>query len=274
MRGLQTWANKENGFFVVRLHYTADPIKRGKKWQEAVKRGMTEEAWQQEFEINPEQTKGKKVFPEFVEQVHVADLQPVEGLPLFRGWDFGFHHPCCTFSQLNNDDQWCMLWELMGNDEALENFVPKVKSIYPNFKYLDYCDRAGAQSSDKAQRTSVQILNSFGIFPQYKFSNPEDRAALIRGRFLKRLDGKPGILINKNCRITIAGANGGYHYPETTVRSPAEKEEPVKDGIHDHVWDCWGYTAIFKFNVIKKKVHRMMNHQYIRYNPFTGIRMR
>jgi hypothetical protein len=227
------------------------------------------------MEINAEQSKGKKVFPEFIEQIHVANLQPIQGLPIYRGWDFGFHNPCCVWSQINPDDQWCLLWELLGHDEALEIFAPKVKSYFQGFQFKDFADRAGAQSSDKSQRTSIQILNSFGITPQYKFSNPEDRAQLIRGKLLKRLDNKPGILVNKTCRMIIDGMNGGYHYPEITTRSPNEKEEPVKDGIFEHYFDCIGYQAIFLFKPNKMRRDAPIRpRRTVRYNRFTGCILR
>lgn len=32
---------------------------------------------------------GKAVFPEFIDQIHTKEIEPIPGLPVYRGWDFG-----------------------------------------------------------------------------------------------------------------------------------------------------------------------------------------
>ena len=50
MKGIRNWKNKNNGFEVIRLHYTADPVKdssttEGKKWYEKARQGISNSAW-------------------------------------------------------------------------------------------------------------------------------------------------------------------------------------------------------------------------------------
>jgi hypothetical protein len=271
MKGLDTWKNKGNGYFVIKLHYTADPDKRGVKWKEHAKKGMTEEAWQMEYEMNAEVQRGKRVFPQFIETIHTAELQANPGLVMFRGWDFGFHNPCCVWSQINTEDQWAIHNCILGHDESLEEFVSRAKVLYKGFTFKDYCDIAGSQSTDKKDKTSIQILNAHSIYPLCRKTSPEDRAVVIRSKLLIRSDNKPGLIVDRNnCRIIIEGFNGGYHYPETTTRNPKEREQPYKDGFYEHPFDCLGYKAMYIFHY-RNPERKIIRFRQKRYNRFTGI---
>lgn len=251
--GLKTWKNTRNGFKIIRLHYTADPDKATPEWKANARIGVSDADWEREMEINFEQQRGKRVIANYDPITHQLDMDINEYKPLLRSWDFGYRRPACVISQLNTDDQWCILYEFLGQDTLIEDFAqhvldnsPQVSAIdNAKYEYKDFCDPAGTQQSDKAKRTSIEVLNALGIHPRYQKSSPAERARIMRSKFAIRPDGKPGAMVHSRCRIISEGLLGGYHYPEDAMKG--HEEDPEKDGFYDHVFDALGYKAYFLF---------------------------
>jgi hypothetical protein len=59
--GLRCWINKK-GALIVRLHYTADPVKREPSWIANMRKGMDEAYYRQEFEIDFGATSGQLLY--------------------------------------------------------------------------------------------------------------------------------------------------------------------------------------------------------------------
>jgi len=237
-----------NGFCVARLHYLAHPDKRTPEWKAKTKQGYSSSQWAAEYEINWDVQLGKAVYPDFDANRHIRQLQAQKGKFLLRAWDFGYRHPACLLSQINDRDKWCWLREIIGEEETIEEFSQRVILIcrqhFNKFDFDDFCDPAGAQRSDLSVSTSVEVLNTKGIYPVYQSSLIDDGLDLIRQKLLIQPDGDPGLLISEeHCPIAVAGFRGGYHYREPTTSNP-EPKNPAKDGLYDHIMDCGRYTAI------------------------------
>ncbi len=76
-KGIETRYNN-NGFFILRVHYTADPAKdpatpEGKKWYEQARRGMPETSWMKEYEIDWFARSGQLVYPMFDRNIHIVE---------------------------------------------------------------------------------------------------------------------------------------------------------------------------------------------------------
>jgi hypothetical protein len=270
LKGVKIQRNKNNKFFCIFLHYTADPQKRTKQWRSKAKAGMTEDAWQMEYELNFYVQKGKRVFPEFDEKIHIANLEFNPELLTLIGWDFGYLHPACVVTQVDKNDCWLIIDEILGKEEPLEVFIQRLfnKPYYSKIKSCKhFCDPAGAQHSGLALRTSIEILNAYGIYPIYKKSNPEERARIIRTKLLLDENRQPQLLVNKSCKILIEGFLGGYHYVENETKEIIEK-----DGYYDHLFDALGYIAYSTFFYKSEYKKYPLNFQYKprTYNEFTG----
>lgn len=287
--GLWTWKNAKNRFTVVKLHYSADPDKATPEWKENTQAGMPAAEWQREYEINFEQQRGGRVFPEYVEVIHRKDLS--EGyeclfnpfLTVYRGWDFGYRHPACVVTQVDTCDVWRIYIEFLGTSITLEEFIPVVLDKCPYevkvgddivpIKYRDFCDPAGTQKTDKDKRSSIEILQAAGIHPMYKRSGPVERARIIRSKLLNRPDGNPGLLLHSDCKVIHSGFHGGYHFPE--VENPNDPDAPEKDGFYEHLFDGLGYIAYNIFRYLSADPAKRRDRQRPRYvqhnfNRFTG----
>lgn len=245
--------NDNNGFTVVRVHYSSDPDKNVPQWVDEARKGIGLQAWQREYEISYDIFSGKPIFPEFKEDLHLRNLKYKPGTPIFRGWDFGFHHPAVVFTQLNEFDQWEILESIIGNDEGIEHFAKRIRlyclTEYQGAKFSDACDIHGLDQSDKDDKTSVQVLNNFGIYPTARKTPVNEGIEIIRKKLMMRDDGKVGLLANRDPRAkdVVDGFKGGYRYKETLQGKI--REEPDKDGFYDHVFDCIRYICTNLFNL-------------------------
>lgn len=245
--------NKDNGFCVVRVHYSADPDKDA-KWVAEAKKGMPKRGWLREYEIDYSTYAGKPFFPEFSElNIAKKTIAYTNKDIIYRGWDFGFHRPCVLITKLNEFDQWCWLRVIMGQDEGIYDFGQRVRrfcmSEYPGSKFIDACDPAGHQKTDKNEKTSVQILNNLGIYPQSRRQSIAMGAEIVRQKLIMRTDGKVGLIVNPGFTDAIDGFKGGIHYPETR-EGREQKEAYYKDGYYDHLFDSSRYLAVEMFTII------------------------
>jgi hypothetical protein len=116
--------NKNNRFTVAKVHYSLDPDKNTPQWVADARRGMPENGWRREYEVDYSFFAGKPFFPEFKEY-NIATVAFRERDILYRGWDYGFHRPCCLITKLNEFDQWCWIKLILGKDEGIMDFGKK-----------------------------------------------------------------------------------------------------------------------------------------------------
>lgn len=200
--------------------------------------------------------KGRPVFPQFTKELYVKPVVYDPTLPLVRGWDFGYNHPACVFMQMK-EGQVRILAEKLGKKIYLDKFVtqevlPLQEQLFGNrvghlAPVLDFCDPRGSDQTDKGI-TSVQILNSFQIYPVYRRTFIEEGIRAIN-TCLDTKDfksGFPNFLIHPRCRILIEGFEGGY------ARLEGE-ETPDKDNYYDHLCDASRYCMIHLMTRMKAR---------------------
>lgn len=250
MKGIRTWRNPNNKFFVARLHYTADPMKATEEWKKEARRGVVSEAiWEREYEISFERSMGILVYEDFDKDIHLKSLQWNPELNMLRGWDFGYRHPACVFAQVDIDDRFIILRAILGEDILIHKFADKVLNIsnkyFPDAKWRDYGDPAGRDASDKSEQSSIDILAGKRIAVITKRSGIREGLNTIRWHLKVREDGRPGLLLNNDpsTQILLDGFEGGYHLKEDKEGKTPE-EEPDKDGYYDHPFDALRYIAI------------------------------
>jgi hypothetical protein len=179
---------------------------------------------------------GKPVYPTFLVSDHVlaADAQPVEGLDLIVGLDFG-REPAAVFLQ-NRSDRWLVLSELIGSNESAAIFAPRVArhlaQRYPGFRYRFYGDPRGADRTQSSEVTAYDVFRNEGmnVMPASSDNNPEIRRSTVE-RVLGR---RYGLQINPSCLTLKAGMAGGYHYRSIKGINGMFTDRPVKN-LYSHV---------------------------------------
>lgn len=197
-------------------------------------------------------SKGPPIYGKvFVPEIHIAKNSIIKSWDasyyLKRGWDFGFNRPAVVISQIIPElRQWRIYAEIIREELSTEEMAEIVKDFcnehFPEGRFHDYCDPAGDQSTSQSKLTDIDILKSLGIHPQWRKSSVSYGVGIIREQ-LRTINGKgrPAILIDPSCEITIEGLELGY------CNNPDVNEkiiDPLKDGYFDHPMDCLRYIAI------------------------------
>ena len=140
-----------------------------------------------------------------------------------------------------------MLHEEVGHQVLLKEFAQNVldsgSRLFPQAVYEDVCDPAGSQKSDKHQKTSIEILNSMGVYPFYDRGRIMDGVELIRMKLSEQIDNMPALRVDKSCIKLIEAFEGGYRYPENGGENPTE-EHPYED-----VMDALRYAVVHKCGI-------------------------
>lgn len=239
--GFRAWHNN-NGYTAVLLHFDSDPYSASKEQRHV---GLDEEKYRREHELDFSSWAGKPVLRGFKKSFIREDIGVTEDIPIWRGWDFGYHRPAVSYVSLHGS--FWVIGELLGQDMHLSEFLDKCVLPYEEslfgkdrakIKFLDAADPAGRQVSDKSEHTSFAILSQYGVFPYARRSEINEGLTVLRTHLL---DGT--FAVHPRCRIIVEALNGGYRYPEPTVGSP-EPLFPLKDGYFEHLMDTLRYICV------------------------------
>lgn len=205
---------------------------------------------------------GKPYYQGYKEHIHSGEFEWNTEKELICGWDFGFHHPAVVITQIDLQDRWIWLREVLGNDITIDKFADQVIAIlnryYPGARCIHYGDPAVSQKTDKSELTSWQILMSKSIGLGYRASTYSQRKEIIEGKLSRLISGRPELMVDRRyCKIANDGFLGGYHYPEHQQgQSFGDKfEQPFKDGFYEHIMNAGEYIAVNLFSPIKRQIN-------------------
>jgi hypothetical protein len=185
--------------------------------------------------------------------LHITKLQPLPGIPVFQSWDFSFSHPAVSWHQITPWGAWRTLMEWLGEDEYLENAVPKVLRLEAErlsgapCPIWTTCDPTGDNpTSHGSERTAVTILGEHGLHATVvkRANQPQIRDFALQSiaRLMLRLTPEGAAFeIDPSCVNLIDGFQAGYVYQEKLVRG---KRLPLKDGYYDHLQNTLEYAVL------------------------------
>ncbi len=194
---------------------------------------------------------GKPVYPEWNDRLHVSDkpLQPVRGLPIILGWDFGLT-PACIIGQQMPTGQLRILEEIVSEDMGIRQFTsdvvrPILTNKYNGFARFSEGDPAGQIRAQTDERTCLQELLELGIptdpAPTNDFVPRRESVAFFLTRMI---DGAGGLLLDPSCTTLRKGFNGRYRYERLKTSGQARyRDRPVKDGF-SHPHDALQYLCM------------------------------
>lgn len=240
--GLKAWRNPINRFRVLRLHRTADPLKRSAEWIAKTRAGMDTASWLQEYELVWEALDGRPVYvDEWSYEFHVSKLSLGwnPSLAICRGWDFGLY-PACIFVQLFPHSRLIVLRECVGIDIDTERFIVEVdrfsKEWFPDAKFLEFVDPTGKNRAGTDGRSYTKLLTAKPLRAKnirLGLNAPVARRSAVTEFLSANVKGLPCLLIDPSCEVLIKGFNGGYVYKYFKGTLKTKPEKNLWSHIHD-----------------------------------------
>jgi hypothetical protein len=223
------------------------------------KRNMSKELFGQEFGAEFSVFEGKVW--NFHRDLDVGDFPYDPDLPTYCSIDFGYRQPAVLFLQTywEDDIEHIRIFDtiLHKKDIKTEDLIKMIKTKgYPIMSY--YGDPAGSNVQGQSGRGDMEIFRRSGIgilSTRDRISrNIVNSVAYTRG-FFESADGVRRVHVDKRCTDMIEDFEE-YRYPETEEGKPI-KEEPHKDGYHDHGNDAFRYFILNRFPMRNQEMKRI-----------------
>ncbi len=230
---------------------------------------------------------GKSVYPEYSDDVHIAEesIEPYPDCPLVLGWDFGLT-PACIIGQVTPRGRLVILAELIAERMGLRQFVTIVVKPFLSTRLPDYAigisggDPSGTAESQADEQSCIQVLNDEGLATIPTSTNKiEPRLQSVRDFLTRMVDGKPGFILAKSCKVLRKGFCGGYKYERVQVAGDERfRDKPCKNR-YSHPHDALQYLCLVASRVyddvkaIDSKPHSVeYGYGYGGWNQATGFR--
>lgn len=261
MPGIRGWRTGD-GYLVLRLHYTADPEKATEEWTseqvQGYRGGFEGRDWRREMEIDFTAYAGEPVYAHFDPDQSVKPTRYNAQVPLWRGWDFGYRHPAVVWVQLWPDGTLVYLHELyptldreqlagLSTHHLAKLVIEQTERLFPEAvqtgEIYDFCDPSGNQKKDNSDFSAIEILNQFGIDPEWAVVGRKNRINYLRD-YVERPE---KFRINPHCTLGIKALSSAYRYPEENA-GQADRDIPdlgkkVQEEPYVHLMDALEYIA-------------------------------
>lgn len=185
----------------------------------------------------------------FNDELHIAK-EPIKIIPhatIYAGIDFGLT-PCCVFAQRSSDGQWQVFAEVTtpkGETIGLPQFAQILKSYIDTnlsgHRLCIYGDPAGG-FRDQQGMTAYDLFRTRGIIIQSAPTNNfMPRKDAVLQPLMRLINGKPGFILDKSCKILRKGFNGQYKYRKLHVSGDAKYTSEPDKNEYSHPHDALQY---------------------------------
>jgi hypothetical protein len=191
---------------------------------------------------------GKPVYEEYNDEIHCREINPIPGLPIIVGHDYG-RTPAAVFCQITKRGQFRILDEVVAQGMGVRVFArdllkPHIAQHYRDFQIIVVGDPAGLDGRDTEESTCFSILAEEGFSAVPALTNDlTARIEALADPMNKMIDGQPGFLISPKAVMTRKGLNGGYCYDRVQVSGDRYKDVPSKNK-YSHPCEAGQYAAL------------------------------
>jgi len=228
----------------------------GRQYYERLKAGKTDE-WVKVYVKGQYGSvhDGKPVYPEWNDSLHAKEIQPLHGVQLRIGLDFGLT-PAAVITQNDPRGRLLVIDELCGEDMGTRQFledvlIPHLMTVYPDHwakkDELIVCigDPAGAQKAQTDEKSCFQEVKAKKLKIRAAKSNAWlPRRGGVVWYLSKLTGGRPAFLLDPCCTVLRKGFNGGYKYRRIQVVGEERyTDEPMKNK-YSHPHDALQYAAM------------------------------
>lgn len=198
---------------------------------------------------------GKPVYPEYNDALHCKAINPIPGVEIRIGLDFGLT-PAAIITQVDARGRFLVMDELCGEDIGIRGFledalIPCLQSNYAAWwdKKDDmitcFGDPAGAQRAQTDEKSCFEEVKAKGL----KIRPAKSNAWLPRrgavAWFLSKLSGgQPMFLLDYGCTVLRKGFNGGYKYRRIQVIGEDRYTDEPSKNAYSHPHDALQYVAM------------------------------
>lgn len=199
---------------------SSDQLKKARK-----RCGNDESKYLREYECSFDSYAGKKIYPEFIADTHIAkfDLRPTAQTHVICGIDNTGLSPAWVLSYIDVQ-QFRVFKEFVFHDTDIRDATEAVitwcqTNLHPRCTYSYYCDPAGKnRDSIKMSAKHYIMLKSRemgqDVNLQDGIQNTDIRWSSVRGRLTRMYNGEPAFLIDPCCENLINGFTGAYAFKE------------------------------------------------------------
>ena len=192
---------------------------------------------------------GKAVYPSFSEEAHLAK----EALPILPsaaveiGMDFGLT-PAAVLSQTLHGRR-LIQRELVALNMGITAFAQELRRLvartYPGCAVVIHGDPAGDQRAQTDETTPFQVLRAAGFDARPAPSNDFAlRVEAVEAMLTRLIEGRPGFLLDPQCRHLRKAMAGGYHYARVQGHGEVRyADRPIKNQS-SHVGEALQYLAM------------------------------
>jgi len=196
-------------------------------------------------------TTGKRVYPQYNDDIHCKEIKPYPNKPLLIGLDFG--HPAAVIAQVSPTGQLRVYADLvedstMGIQQFARDILkPFLAEKFPGYRFQCVGDPTGVKRADSDEKTAFQILADEGFIAMPAITNePKQRQEAVK-RYLTKMvaDGQPGFLVSPDAKYTRKGFLGGYHLRRVQVTGWDHYRDVPDKNEYSHAHDALQYVALF-----------------------------
>jgi hypothetical protein len=191
---------------------------------------------------------GKPVYEEYNDEIHCKPIEPIRGLPILVGMDYG-RTPAAALCQQKKNGQFRIFDEVVAKGMGVRVFArdwlkPYLAQHYKDFQIVIIGDPSGSDGRDTEESTCFSILHEEGLSAVPALTNESTaRIEALADPMNKMIDGEPGFLISPRARMIRKGLNGGYCYDRVQVSGDRYKDVPAKNQ-YSHPVEAAQYSAL------------------------------
>jgi len=188
-----------------------------------------------------------------------------ERLHVYRGIDFGYHHPACVWGTFDSKGRFIVLREYIGEKMTLNEFLGKITAIdaQEGWRVLaDFHDPHSTYTTDLFTVDRVEIMKEKGLHPVPASCRFEDGIHMLQKLFGTLIFGEPMLQLSERCRLLILGFEGEYCWDRTGTKVRDSIVVHLVDALRYMVMGLWGRLSSNMSVTVPKKEKRWSGFSY------------
>lgn len=191
---------------------------------------------------------GRPVYEEYNDDIHCRAIEPIRGLPLLLGQDYG-RTPATAICQITKTGQFRVIDEVVSQGMGIRVFArdllkPHLAQHYQGYTVVVIGDPSGNDPRDTEEKTCFQILNEEGIAAVPAITNELTARIEAISFYLNSMHGgEPNFLISPRAATIRKGLNGSYCYDRIQVSGDRYRDVPAKNK-YSHPVEGAQYAAL------------------------------